>query len=235
MAEEKPRLARLTEMVTILQSGRIVTAREIANKYNISIRTVYRDMRTLEQSGIPIITEEGKGYALMNGYKLPPVMFTQEEALAILTAEKIIDINNDQSLSDAFKNAASKIRATFNSKEKSKSQILSDRILVRKNDGQNTTSDILIKIQTCIANYTLIQIEYRSLENQHTKRLVEPFALYTTQNNWILIAYCRLRKEFRAFRLDRIQKLIVQDVPFEPHDMTLEQFLEECRKKQQHP
>ena len=70
MAEDKPRLARLTAIMTQLQSKRIVTARDIAEKHNVSIRTVYRDIRTLEKSGIPIITEEGKGYSIMEGYKL---------------------------------------------------------------------------------------------------------------------------------------------------------------------
>lgn len=88
MAEDKPRLIRLTAILTQLQSKRIVTAKDIAEKHNISIRTVYRDIRTLEQSGIPIITEEGKGYTLMEGYRLPPVLFTEEEANALITAEK---------------------------------------------------------------------------------------------------------------------------------------------------
>lgn len=74
MAKAKPRLSRLTAILTQLQSKRLLTAREIAEKYKISIRTVYRDIRTLESSGIPIITVEGQGYSIMEGYKIPPVM-----------------------------------------------------------------------------------------------------------------------------------------------------------------
>ena len=74
MDKEKPRLARLTAILTQLQSKRIVTAKDIAEKHNVSIRTVYRDIRTLEKSGIPIVTEEGKGYSVMEGYKIPPNM-----------------------------------------------------------------------------------------------------------------------------------------------------------------
>ena len=99
MQKDKPRLARLTAILTQLQSKRILTAREIAEKHDVSIRTVYRDIRTLESSGIPIITEEGKGYALMEGYNIPPVMFTEEEANALITAEQLINKNKDNSLS----------------------------------------------------------------------------------------------------------------------------------------
>jgi len=90
MAEDKPRLARLTAILTQLQSKKLITARDIAEKHEVSIRTVYRDIRTLEKSGIPIVTEEGKGYSIMEGYKLPPVMFTEDEANALITAEQII-------------------------------------------------------------------------------------------------------------------------------------------------
>ncbi len=98
MVEDKPRLSRLTAMITQLQSKRIVTAKEIAEKHNVSIRTIYRDIRTLEKSGIPIITEEGRGYSILEGYKIPPVMFTQEEANALITAQQLIKKNKDQSL-----------------------------------------------------------------------------------------------------------------------------------------
>ena len=77
---EKPRISRLSQIVTILQSKRLITARELAEKFNVSIRTIYRDIRTLESSGIPIVTEEGKGYFLQEGYQLPPIMFSEEEA-----------------------------------------------------------------------------------------------------------------------------------------------------------
>ncbi len=88
--ENKPRLTRLTAILTQLQSQRLLTAIEMAKKHNISIRTVYRDIRTLEKSGVPIVSEEGKGYSIMDGYKLPPVMFTQEEANALITVEQLI-------------------------------------------------------------------------------------------------------------------------------------------------
>ena len=231
MAEEKPRLARLTAILTQLQSKRIVTAKDIAEKHGVSIRTVYRDIRTLEQSGIPIITEEGKGYSVMEGYNLPPVMFTEEEANALITAEHLILKNKDQSLVDQYQNAITKIKAVLRRNQKAKTQILAQRIQIRNNKNNEKTSNYLIQLQSHIANFQVVQLDYLSLENQRNERKIEPFALYTTNDNWILIAFCRERNDFRAFRLDCVQRLTPTQEQFEPHRITLEQYLEECRKK----
>ncbi len=235
MSEGTPRLTRLTNILTQLQSKRIVTAKEIAAKHHVSIRTVYRDISTLSQSGIPIITEEGKGYTIMEGYKLPPIMFSQEEANALITAEKLIKKNKDQSLTEQYTNAITKIKAVLKHSQKEKTELLSERIQVRNNLENHKTSNYLIQLQSTISNYQLTKINYLSLDNKHSTREIEPFALYTTQDNWILIAFCLLKNEFRAFRIDRIQKLQVLDTSFKPHQMTLQQYLEKCRKKLKHP
>lgn len=91
------RLSRLTAILTQLQTKRLLTATILAEKFNVSIRTIYRDIRTLEQAGVPIITEEGKGYSLMEGYRVPPVMFTEAQANALITAEQLVLQNKDTS------------------------------------------------------------------------------------------------------------------------------------------
>ena len=231
MPEDKPRLARLTAIVTQLQSKRIVTAKEIANKHEVSIRTVYRDIRTLEKSGIPIITQEGRGYSIMEGYNIPPVMFTQEEANALITAEQLIKNNKDQSFTEQYENAIIKIKSVLKYTQKDKVELLTNRIQVRNYNGNEKTSDYLIQLQSTISNYQLVKIDYLSLKNQTSRREIEPFALYTTQENWVLIAFCRLRNDFRAFRLDYIQKMQLVGRNFKPHKMTLQHYLEKCSEK----
>tara|TARA_R110000744_G_scaffold353214_1_gene459525 strand:+ start:2380 stop:3165 length:786 start_codon:yes stop_codon:yes gene_type:complete len=231
MNKEKPRLTRLTTILTQLQSKRIVTARDIAEKHNISIRTVYRDIRTLEKSGIPVFTEEGKGYSIMEGYRLPPVMFTEEEANALITAGRIISKNKDQSLADQYSNAIEKIKSVLKFSQKNKSELLSERLQIRTNIDNESTSNFLIKLQTAITNYQIVALDYVSLQNQKTKRNVEPFALVHTQDNWILIAFCKLRKDFRAFRLDCMTSLSITAYKFEPHKITLQEYFEQARKK----
>lgn len=228
MEKEKPRLARLTAITTQLQSKRIVTARDIAEKHKVSIRTVYRDIRTLEKSGIPIITEEGKGYSIMEGYKLPPVMFTEQEANALITAEQIIDKNNDTSLAEQYGSAVEKIKAVLKYSQKDKSALLSERLQIRANIENKKTSKYLMHLQTAITNYKIATVDYYSLENNRTKRDVEPFALILNNDNWILISFCRLRQDFR---LDCIQQLQVTANVFEPHNMTLQDYFDYAQKK----
>ena len=229
--KEKPRLSRLTAVLTQLQSKRILTAREIAEKHNVSIRTVYRDIRTLESSGIPIVTEEGKGYSIMQGFNLPPVMFTENEANALITAEQLILKNKDKSFIEQHESAVSKIKSILRYSQKDKIEFLSERIVFRNNAENQKTSDYLMTVQSAVTGFKLIDIEYQSLQDENTKRTIEPFALYSTQENWLLIANCRLRNDFRVFRLDRIRKLIVQNQHFEPHKITLQEYFEKCREK----
>lgn len=231
MDKEKPRLARLTAILTQLQSKRIVTAKDMAERHSVSIRTVYRDIRTLEQSGIPIVTEEGKGYSIIEGYKLPPVMFTEKEANALITAERLIRKNKDQSLTEQYESAIIKIKSVLKYDQKEKVELLTNRIQVRNNRENEKTSNFLIQLQSTISNYQVIKIDYLSLENKQSQREIEPFALYTTQDNWVLIAFCKLRNDFRAFRLDCIQKIEISENNFEPHKMTLQQYLEKCSEK----
>ncbi len=231
MSADKPRLARLTAILIQLQANRLVTARDLAEKHQVSIRTIYRDIKTLEQSGVPIITEEGKGYTMMDGYSLPPVMFTEEEANALLVAEHLILKNKEASLITQYTNAITKIKSVLKSSQRDQIEFLTKRIHVRNNLEEEKTSNYLIQIQSCIANFELVNMSYKSLEDIVTDRIIEPFALYTTQENWILIAFCRKRNDFRSFRLDCIQNIQRLHSYFEPHPMTLQEYMEECKRK----
>ncbi len=228
---EKPRITRLTKILTQLQSKRILTARELATKYGVSVRTIYRDIRTLEASGIPIITEEGKGYSLQEGYQLPPVMFSENEANALITAEQLILKNKDASFVEHYTNAITKIKSVLKYSQKGKTDLLSQRIIFRVNKEESRSSSFLMQIQAAITNFNLLDIKYLSLQNKATQRIVEPFALYSTNENWLLIAFCRLRKEFRAFRIDCIEQITDTQKNFEPHQMTLEEYFEICKEK----
>ncbi|AIM61002.1 helix-turn-helix transcriptional regulator [Cellulophaga lytica] len=231
MEKGKPRLVRLTAIVTQLQSKRIVTATELAAKYKVSIRTIYRDIRTLEQSGIPIYTEEGKGYSLVDGYKLPPVMFTEEEANALITAEQIVNKNKDISFIEKYSSAVEKIKSVLKYSQRDKSSLLTERLDIRTNLEKHVTSNHLMQLQIALTNYKLLQISYLSLQNVKTKRTIEPFALIHNNDNWVLIAFCRLRKDFRAFRVDCIQQLVMLSTSFDPHKLTLQEYFDMARKK----
>jgi len=207
----------------------------LAEKYNVSVRTIYRDIRTLEQSGIPIITEEGKGYSLMEGYQLPPVLFTEDEANALITAEQLVLKSKDSSFTENYSNAITKIKSVLRNTQKDKADLLADRVYFGGNNNLEKTSDYLMRIQSAITDYKLMELSYKSSQGTQSQRTIEPFALYNNQGNWLLVAFCRLRKEFRNFRIDYIEKLISLNNAFEPHNMTIVEYFEKYVKNKQHP
>lgn len=225
------RLSRLTAILTQLQTRRLLTAKSLADKFNVSVRTIYRDIRALEQAGIPVLTEEGKGYSLMEHYRLPPVMFTESEANALITAEQLVLKNKDTSFIKEYTEAITKIKAVLRHNTKDKANLLAQRVQFRQNSNDEKTSNYLSDLQFALTNFYLTEIKYTNEANENTNRTIEPFALYSTQENWLLIAFCRLRKDYRAFRLDRIRQLKILNDTFEPHRMKLEEYFEMCREK----
>ena len=228
--KEKPRLSRLTAILTQLQSKRIITAKQLAEKHNVSVRTVYRDIRTLEKSGIPIVTEEGKGYSIMEGYHLPPVLFKEEEANALITMEQLAIKNKDQSLVDNITSALEKIKAILRYSQKGNADLLADRIYFSGNNNEEKTSNNLMQIQSGITQYKVLTIDYLSSENKLTTRNIEPFAIYSIHGDFLLISFCRLRNDFRHFRIDFIEKLVTESETFSPHNMTIKEYFEKYVK-----
>lgn len=230
------RLSRLTAILTQLQTKKLLTATELAERFSVSVRTIYRDIRALEQGGVPIVTEEGKGYSLLEGYRLPPIMFTETEANALITAEQLVLKNKDASFVKEYSEAIGKIKAVLRHREKESANLLADRVLFSHNIENDRTSTHLSALQLALTGYSLSQIDYYSPDsNETTKRTVEPFALLSTQENWLLVAWCRLRKAYRTFRLDRIQSLTILHEKFEPHKMTLKEYFEISQKNSGYP
>src|ERR1700760_1842796 len=128
------RIDRISAILIQLQSRRVVKAADIAERFNISLRTVYRDVKTLEEAGIPLIGEAGVGYSIMDGYRLPPVMFTREEATAFLTAEKFMEKLTDVSTMTYHKSAMYKIRAILRTAEKDLLEDIDNSIEVLKSN-----------------------------------------------------------------------------------------------------
>jgi predicted DNA-binding transcriptional regulator YafY len=230
------RLTRLTAILTKLQTKKLVTAAELAHKFSVSTRTIYRDIKALEQAGVPILTEEGKGYSIMEGYRLPPVMFSESEANALITAEQLVIKNKDASFVREYQEAIGKIKSVLRHSTKDKANLLSDRILFSHNKENDRTSNHLSSLQLALTNFDLIRIDYYSPDSDEiTRRTVEPFALLSTQDNWLLVAWCRLRKGYRTFRLDRIRNLTMLPEKFKPHKISLQEYFQISIKKTEHP
>lgn len=227
---ETKRLSRLTAILTQLQSKRMLTATDLAAKFGVSVRTIYRDIRALEQSGVPVLTEEGKGYSLMDHYRLPPVMFTENEANALILAEQLVLKNKDASFVKDYSEAIDKIKSVLRHTVRDKVNLLSERTRFAQNINRERDSNNLSDLQFALTNYNLIRIDYTNEAGNTSSRVIEPFALVSTQENWLLIAWCRLRNEFRYFRINRIAKQELLSEHFTPHKMTLQEFFDKNSK-----
>lgn len=194
---ETTRLSRLTAILIQLQTKRLITSTSLAEKFDVSVRTIYRDIKALEQAGVPILTDDGKGYTLMEGYKIPPVMFTESEANALITAGQLVMKNRDSSLIKEYTEALNKVKAVLIYSTKEKVELLSQRIAVSPALSAINSSNSLTLIQTALTDFKVLNIIYQSEhKDEKTEREIEPFALYySLRESWTLIAWCRLRKD----------------------------------------
>lgn len=227
MANDLKRLPRLSAILTYLQAGKLVTAPFLAKKFGVNVRTIYRDIRALEESGVPVVTEEGRGYSLVEGYRIPPVMFTEREAFALITAEQIISRYKDASFVTEFTNAITKIKSVLLQHSKLRADLLAESMYIGKNFGGETTTNSLIDMQLAVTGQRLIFITYQSGDNPSSQRQIDPYLLYHSDDgNWVLVAFCHLRNDFRSFRLDRITQYSIQSARFLPDQKAFHRFIE---------
>lgn len=210
------KLDRVTAILTQLQSKPIVRAQDLAAKFDVSIRTIYRDVKTLENAGIPIIGEAGNGYSLMDGYKLPPVMFTKEEVLSFITAEKLMQKFSHQSLGNHYQTAMEKVRSVLRHSDKDLIQNIEKQIDVFNYHAQpgGELKNVIPTILESIADKTQLIIEYKTVDSTVTNRTIEAVGVFFEFNYWYIMAFCTLRKDFRQFRVDRILQIFKTQTPF---------------------
>ena len=228
------RIDRLTAILIQLQTKRVVKAEEISVRFEISLRTVYRDVKALMEAGVPIGSEAGKGYFIVDGYHLPPVMFNQEEASAMLTAGKLVEKMTDDSIRKAYESALLKIKSVLNTSEKDHLENLQSSIAVfRLPDHQpDFPNEFMAGIQKAISKKNVLTVSYFSSNKQeHTTRLVEPIGVVYYSGSWHLIAWCRLRNGYRDFRIDMIQTLINTGEIFDARNhFTLQEYFNSLMK-----
>jgi predicted DNA-binding transcriptional regulator YafY len=231
------RIDRVTAILIQLQSKKIVKAQEIADRFSISLRTVYRDIKALEEAGVPIAGEAGVGYSLMEGYRLPPVMFTKEEAIAFLTAEKMVEKLTDPSSNKYYQEAMFKIKAVLRYAEKELLESMHSYIEVIGNGYLPKPEGNPVHLQTLlksIAEKELLDIGYfANHSQQYSNREVEPVGIFYQGAHWHLIAYCRLRKDYRHFRTDRISYINLTSRHFHKQHPSLQSFLSKVNKEKE--
>lgn len=228
------RLDRLAAILIQLQSKRIVKAQEISERFEITLRTVYRDVKALQEAGIPIGVEPGKGYFIVDGYFLPPVMFTKEEASALLMGGKLVEKMADESISKEFYSALYKIKSVLRTNDKEHLEQLEDNIIVHHRVfSENESNRFISPIQEAIAHKNVIEIEYYTYySDKISDREVDPIGIVHYAGAWHLIAFCRMREDYRDFRIDRIRRITKTNKNFRLRNRkSLKEYLDEQYKE----
>ena len=208
------RIDRLFGILTTLQSKKYVTATQLADKYEISVRTVYRDVRALEELGIPVSFEQPKGYFIVQGYFLPPLSFSVDEANSLILMASLAEKFADKSIARHSNNALAKIKTVLKSSVKDQTNRFSDHINVYIPESEKTENDFLIDIQTAIAKQIIIAIEYADNQGVKTTREIEPIGLVFYNMQWHLIAWCWKRNDYRDFKVKQVSNITCTEQPY---------------------
>jgi predicted DNA-binding transcriptional regulator YafY len=199
------RADRLFQIVQHLRGGRLVTARMLGERLEVSERTIYRDIADLQSTGVPIDGEAGVGYIMREGFDLPPLMFTRDEIVALVAGARMVRAFGGATMARAAEEALVKIGAVLPDSEKSRiaqTSIHAPTYVV--SDSARHSVDIA---ERAIEAREILRLDYRDEASRQTLREVRPLGLWFWGKVWTLVAWCELRDDFRAFRIDRIVEL----------------------------
>lgn len=208
------RIDRLFGILILLQSKKYTSAERIAQQYDISIRTVYRDIKALGEQGIPLSFEPNKGYYIVQGYFLPPVSFNSDEANALLLMERFLEGFADKSILTHYTSALNKVKNVLRTVQKEKLENLNEHIKLQLPERLKNDFEYLSALQNAISAKCIVDIDYKNNKGEISRREVEAIGLIFYAFSWHLIAWCHLRKEYRDFKVNNIIKVRCTEIPF---------------------
>lgn len=233
MDQTPNRFDRIIAILIQLQSRKIVKAKDLADRFGVTLRTIYRDIKSLDSAGVPVIGEAGTGYSIMDGYRLPPVMFSREEAGSFVAAEKLMKEFTDESMNAHFATAMFKVKSVLRSDEKNMVEFLEEQIDITASPyGFNKNiPDALQQLVESMSSKRQIFLEYKSLSGlDSTKREIEVIGIFHENRFWYIYAWCHLRKDYRQFRIDRIVNLKITDNVFSMKHPALQELRKKDKK-----
>ena len=202
------RIDRLLGIITFLQSNKNISVDLIAEKYDISIRTVYRDLKALDEIGIPITYDANRGYYIIGGFFLPPLHLTKDEANALILISSLSKIFADSQTEKNVENAINKIKSVLQYTDQEIVNKFHSQIKINSKNALFESKNLLIEIQNSIINEYILRIEYINNKNKTSRREIESIGLTFYSNQWHLIAWCWKRKAYRDFKLKKISSVI---------------------------
>lgn len=208
------RADRLFAIIQLMRRNKLVRARDIAGKLEISERTVYRDIRDLVASGVPIEGEAGVGYVLKGGFDLPPLMFTEEEIEALVLGARIVRSWADAGLAEAAGDVLAKVEAVLPARLRA--YMNETPLDAPAHHWAEPVAVDLAELRRAVRDRLKLAFAYRDRDGSATERTVRPLLISFFGPVWTLTAWCELRDDFRSFRLDRVGGLRVLDETFRP-------------------
>ncbi len=222
------RADRLFRLVQLLRLRRSATGQQLADELGVSLRTVYRDIRDLEYSGVPIRGEAGVGYRLDRGFELPPLTFSEAELESLVLGARMVATWADPELADAVRSAMTKVEAVL--PEGLRRIVLDSAMFAPDFPRTQEMSRDVDLMRRAIGERRLLAFGYQRADGDRSERNVRPLGLYFWGSKWTLAAWCELRGDYRSFRPDRMRGVAVLDRRFDPEDgIDLAGFLERVR------
>ena len=224
IGETVRRADRLFEIIQHMRRKKLIRAADLAKSLEVSERTVYRDIRDLMASGVPIDGEAGVGYVLREGFDLPPLMFTEQEIEALVLGARIVETWADCELAEAAADVIAKVEAVI--PDRLRSYMADTALLAPSEHFVEPISFDIAEVRHAIRNRQKIEFGYQDALGDASLRVVRPLSLAFFGPSWCLAAWCELRTDFRTFRLDRMRDFSLREERFKPEaGKTLNDFL----------
>lgn len=206
------RADRLFQIVQLIRGRRLTTAAWLAERLEISERTVYRDVADLQRQGVPIEGEAGVGYRLGKGFDLPPLMFSKLEAQALVAAVRIAQAWLDPQMASGAQDALSRVMSVLPASARAAAESL--LVMVPPIGMEPATQNLLQRLREAAQAKQVCEITYRDLSDKQSRRRIRPLGVFYWGKVWTLAAWCESRRDFRSFRVDRIEQLTVSEACF---------------------
>lgn len=216
------RADRLFRLVQLLRRSRLVTAQTLARELEVSERTVYRDVRDLSLSGVPVRGEAGVGYALAHGFDLPPLMFDQNEIEALMLGARVVQSHADPELGRAADSALAKIEMVLPETLRGR---MSSRAFIAPNFTPGSKAGCLGTIREAIRSKRRLKFSYLDKGEKGSRRVARPLSVAFWGKVFSLAAWCELRKDFRSFRLDRMKDVQLAELFEDEKGKSLDDFI----------
>ena len=227
------RADRLFQIVQHLRGGRLVTAKKLAGKLEVSERTIYRDIADLQSTGVPIDGEAGVGYIMREGFDLPPLMFSRDEIVSLVAGARLVKALGGATLARAAEEALVKIETILPDAERARlraTEIHAPTFLMSDDDRKK-----LDVVERAAESRNVIRFDYVDADGKTTSRSIHPLGLWFWGDRWLFVGWCLLRQDFRMFRVNRVREIETLSETFRPErGKTIRDFYRQMEENGEH-